>query len=142
MDPVSILTLTNACLSLTVRLATLSNQLHTLAERYKEARRTISFFESQLAALTAAARALQEWLDGPAAQHSRLWNELKQSLDACDTLIQVILEQLGKWQIRADKMSFWNRTKYLWDEATVMRYEGMLRGQVQALGLLLQIREL
>jgi hypothetical protein len=45
-------------------------------------------------------------------------------------------EYLEKVQMQADKMNLWNKTKFLRDEGMIMEYEGMLRGQVQALSLL------
>lgn len=143
MDPASILALTNTCVNLAYRLGVLTNNLYTIGKRYNSAEQSARLIVSQLNALSAAVRALNIWLQSDIKPNQlQLVDEIKQSLDSCDTLIQFVLDQLSEWQVKTDKLSFWHRAKYLWDEATVMRFEGMLRGQVQALSLLLQVKDL
>lgn len=140
MEPASIVGLVGTCLSISVRTAAVGQQLYTLKERYKHAERKITLFETQLSALNTAARRLSIWLETPPTQHlTEVQIELKQSLEACDTLVLLIMEYLSQAQSRQAKMSFWSKTKHVWDENAIKDYEGMLRGQVQALSLLLQI---
>lgn len=139
MDPMSVLALVNTCVSITIRIGTITKQLWTLKEKYKHVERKVVLFESQLAALSATATGLSEWLGGPVTYDEPIRKELKRSLESCDTVVQVIMEYLAKAQAQSNKMTLWNKTRFLRDEGTILEYEGMLRGQVQALSLLLQI---
>jgi hypothetical protein len=140
MEPASIVSLVGTCLSISTRVATIGQQLYTLKERYKHVERNITLFEMQLSALNTAARRVSIWLERPSTQcPTEMQIELKQSLEACDTLVLLIMEYLSQSQSRQAKMGLWSKTKHIWDENTIKEYEGMLRGQVQALSLLLQI---
>jgi hypothetical protein len=142
MEPVSILALVNTCLGITTRIGTISNQLWTLKEKYKHVERKVVLFVTQLSAINTAVIGLSEWLEGSSTHDEPIRRELKRSLDSCEIVIQVITEYLDKVQMQANKMNLWNKTKFLRDEGTIMEYEGMLRGQVQALSLLLHILSL
>lgn len=139
MEPASAIALVNTCLSITIRIATISKQVWTLKEKYKHMERNIILFETQLSALSTAAKGLSGWLEGPVTQDEQVRTELERSLVACETVILLIMEYLAKAQAQANKMNLWSKTKFLWDESTIAKYEGMLRGQVQALSLLLQV---
>lgn len=139
MDPASILALVETCMTITVRVGTISNQLWSLKEKYKHVERKVAIFESQLGALSTAAIGISEWLQTSAAQDAPVRQELQKSLGSCDLVVQVIMEYLDNAQSQSNKMSLWSKTKFLRDEKTISEYEGMLRGQVQALSLLLQI---
>ena len=139
MDPMSVLALVDTCMSITIRIGTITKQLWTLKEKYKHVEQKVVLLESQLAALSAAATGLSEWLGGPVTYDEPIRKELKRSLESCDTVVQVMMEYLAKAQAQSNKMTLWNKTRFLRDEGTILEYEGMLRGQVQALSLLLQI---
>ena len=143
MDPISILALTDTCLSITFRLGKAGKNLYTLSQKYKSADYTIRLLQTYASAIEAAVRGIEQWLRGPAAKHSVLREHLEHNLSACDDLVRQIDEHLA--QAVGDpgkKNSFWSRTKYVWNDATVTRYEGQMRNQVQALGLLLQVMQL
>jgi hypothetical protein len=139
MDLVSVVALVNTCLPNTIRIGTISKQVWALKEKYKHAERKVMLFESQLAALSTAATGLSEWLSRPTTHDEPVRQELQRSLESCDLVVQVIMEYLAKLQAQSNKLNLWNKSKFLRDEGTISEYEGMLRGQVQALSLLLQI---
>lgn len=142
MEPVSILALANTCLGITTRIGTITKQLWTLKEKYKQVKCKVLLFETQLSAINTAVIGLSGWLEGPGTHDEPLQQELKRSLNSCEIVILVITEYLDKVQMQANKMNLWNKTRFLRDEGTIMEYEGMLRGQVQALSLLLHILSL
>jgi hypothetical protein len=142
MEPVSILALINTCLGITTRIGSITKQLCTLKEKYKQVERKVLLFETQLSAISTAATGLSEWLERAGTHDESIRQELKRSLDACEIMILVIAEYLDKVQMQANKMTLWNKARFLRDESTIMEYEGMLRGQVQALSLLLHILSL
>jgi hypothetical protein len=142
MEPVSILALVNVCFGITTRIGTITKQLWTLKEKYKQVEWKVLLFETQLSAINTAVIGLSRWLERPGTYDELIRQELKQSLDSCEVVILVITEYLDKVQMQANKMNLWNKTKFLRDEGTIMEYEGMLRGQVQALSLLLHILSL
>jgi hypothetical protein len=142
MEPVSALALVNTCLGITTRIGTITKQLCTLKEKYKQVERKVLLFETQLSAISTAITGLSEWLERPGTHDEPIQQELKRSLDSCEIVILVITEYLDKVQMQANKMTLWNKTRFLRDEGTIMEYEGMLRGQVQALSVLLHILSL
>lgn len=139
MEPVSILALAHTCFGITSQIGTITKQLWTLKEKYKQVERKVLLFETQLSAISTAVIGLSEWLEGPGTHDESIRHELKRSLDSCEIVILVITEYLDKVQMQANKMNLWNKTRFLRDEGTIAEYEGMLRGQVQALSLLLHI---
>jgi hypothetical protein len=142
MEPVSVLALINTCLGITSRIGTITKQIWTLKEKYKQVERKVLLFETQLSAISTAVIGLSGWLEGPGTHDEPIRQELKRSLDSCEIVILVITEYLDKVQMQANKMNLWNKTRFLRDEGTITEYEGMLRGQVQALSLLLHILSL
>jgi hypothetical protein len=113
-----------------------------LKEKYKQVEWKALLFETQISAISTAVIGLSGWLEGPGTHDEPFRQELKRSLDSCEIVILIITEYLDKVQMQANKMNLWNKTKFLRDESTITEYEGLLRGQVQALSLLLQILSL
>jgi hypothetical protein len=142
MEPVSVLALINTCFGITSRIGTITKQIWTLKEKYKQIEWKVLLFETQLSAISTAVIGLSGWLEGPGTHDEPIRQELKRSLDSCEIVILVITEYLDKVQMQANKMNLWNKTKFLRDEGTITEYERMLRGQVQALSLLLHILSL
>jgi hypothetical protein len=142
MEPVSVLALINTCFGITSRIGTITKQIWTLKEKYKQVEWKVLLFETQLSAISTAVIGLSGWLEGPGTHDEPIRQELKRSLDSCEIVILVITEYLDKVQMQANKMNLWNKTKFLRDEGTITEYERMLRGQVQALSLLLHILSL
>ena len=123
MEPVSILALVNVCFGITTRIGTITKQLWTLKEKYKQVEWKVLLFETQLSAINTAVIGLSRWLERPGTYDEPIRQELKRSLDSCEAVILVITEYLDKVQMQANKMNLWNKTKFLRDEGTIMEYE-------------------
>jgi hypothetical protein len=78
-DPVSVLALISASLTITMRTATIGKDLHVLTSKFKRADQDVKQLSVHVSALRVTARALCSWLEGESVGSDDV-EEVKESL--------------------------------------------------------------
>jgi len=138
MDPVSITT-TVICLSAQC-LGTVK-KLYSLREKYKNAEKTISAIYTETTVLSASLGHIQTLV----LRHAESFNaELKSTLDTsltgCLTVYSVLEEEIQK--LNQNPGSVKTGLVYVWQEDTMNDLLQQIRGQRDALSLLMKVLEL
>lgn len=139
MDPTSVVALIGTCLTIAARVTTISKHLWTLKTTFRETEWRITLFQAQLSGISTAMKSISEWLETSIALDEEMRTQLQKSLEACDTLVLMILDHLGRNETQSNKISLWGKAKYHFNGDIIASYEDLLGRQVQALSLLLQI---
>ena len=143
MDPVSIVSLASAVLSIVGVIAKNINALSTLQAKYRNADLSVFLLIGQLSTLKAALGQISEWIkiEGITAQseHLQLIADLQIALNGCQVLISILddrVEQLANKE-GSDNLKVQGKIVFLWEEQELNVYVTHLNNQVNALTLLL-----
>ncbi|MCJ1434227.1 guanine nucleotide-binding protein subunit alpha [Xylographa pallens] len=143
MDPVSIVSLASAVLSIVGVIAKNVNALSTLQAKYRNADLSVFLLIGQLSTLKAALGQISEWIkvEGITAQseHLQLVADLQVALKGCQVLISILddrVEQLANKE-GSDSLKVQGKIVFLWEEQELNVYVTHLNNQVNALTLLL-----
>ena len=71
-----------------------------------------------------------------------LLEDLQLSLDGCKSLLEIFSEQATQVMKEHNTQGWMDKIKLVWTETDLSQYRDMLRDQVQALSLLLQVVQL
>lgn len=71
-----------------------------------------------------------------------LIGDLQLSLDGCKSLLEIFSEQATQVMKEQNTQGWIEKIKLVWNETDLTQYRDMLRDQVQALSLLLQVVQL
>ena len=142
MEPFSILALVEACGSLSLTLGKVIIVLRDLASTYKQVAMSIRSLTNECKTIAVAVERLQDWIESQAdatAVDSKIWNQLRESLDYGELVVNALEEELRPMSDTRAVNGFRRKTKAMWALQTLKIHEDRVRGQVGGLTLLLQI---
>jgi hypothetical protein len=142
MDPLSILALVEACGSLSLTIGKVIVVLRDLASTYRQVAMSIRSLTNECKTIAVAVERLQDWIESQAdetAVDSRIWNQLRESLDYGELVVNALEEELRPLSDTRAVNGFRRKTKAMWALQTLKIHEDRVRGQVGGLTLLLQI---
>ena len=142
MEPFSILALVEACGSLSLTLGKVIVVLRDLASTYKQVAMSIRSLTNECKTIAVAVERLQDWIESQADAttiDSKIWNQLKESLDYGELVVNVLEQELRPMSDIRAVNGFKRKVKAMWALQALKIHEDRVRGQVGGLTLLLQI---
>ncbi|QRD82461.1 hypothetical protein F9C07_2252811 [Aspergillus flavus] len=119
--------------------------LHSLQQKVNYSGLHLQTVRTQISAVNAAVTHIQSWLDtcsGNPCMVEGLIGDLQLSLDGCKSLLEIFSEQATQVMKEQNTQGWIEKIKLVWNETDLTQYRDMLRDQVQALSLLLQVVQL
>ncbi|KDE80404.1 hypothetical protein AO1008_06657 [Aspergillus oryzae 100-8] len=116
--------------------------LHSLQQKVNYSGLHLQTVRTQISAVNAAVTHIQSWLDtcsGNPCMVEGLIGDLQLSLDGCKSLLEIFSEQATQVMKEQNTQGWIEKIKLVWNETDLTQYRDMLRDQVQALSLLLQV---
>ena len=144
VDPISVISLVEGSIGLVLQCGSVAKTLSDMIAKFKTAEVAITSLIQEVETIQFAWSRIKEWSEdhAEAATDSQFVQRLEKSLE-CGTLILTALEQdLADYRDRADNASFVRRSKMAWNERAFLDHQHRVRGQVQAMTLLLQVSQL
>ena len=144
VDPISVISLVEGSIGLVLQCGSVAKTLSDIIAKFKTAEVAITSLIQEVETIQFAWSRVKEWSEdhAEAATDSQFVQRLEKSLE-CGTLILSALEQdLADYKDRADNASFVRRSKMAWNERAFLDHQHRVRGQVQAMTLLLQVSQL
>jgi guanine nucleotide-binding protein G(i) subunit alpha len=138
-DPITIIGTVGAVANIVEVIGKIVGCLRDIHDRWKNADFTILNLIAQLAALKAALRKIQEWIDSDLAeQHHQLIMDLELSLTCCRTIIGAMDTEVTAIHLTAnDTLDFGSRIKIAFGGKADQDLQMMIERQISALTLLL-----
>ncbi|KAE8158862.1 hypothetical protein BDV40DRAFT_307494 [Aspergillus tamarii] len=119
--------------------------LHSLQQKVNNSGPHLQTVRTQISAVNAAVTHIQSWLNtctGNPCMVEGLLEDLQLSLDGCKSLLEIFSEQATQVMKEHNTQGWMDKIKLVWTETDLSQYRDMLRDQVQALSLLLQVVQL
>ena len=143
-DPISVISLIEGSIGLVVQCGSVAKTLSDMIAKFKHAEVAIMSLIQEVETIQFAWDRIKEWSEdhAEAATDSQFVQRLEKSLQ-CGTLVLSALEQdLADYKHTADNASFKMRSKMAWNERAFLDHQHRVRGQVQAMTLMLQVSQL
>ena len=145
-DPISIFSVIQGSIGLVLQCGNVVQSLNDMAGKFNRAHLTITSMIQEVETVQMAWTRIREWSEdyAEAGKDTNFFDRLDRSLD-CGTLVMTALEQdLADYNINTTRptIGFRQRSKVAWNEKALLDHQHRIRGQVQAMTLLLQILEL
>lgn len=144
MDPLSILSLVEACAGLSVTAGKLAIGLKSLADSYKQSAMTFRSLSSQCKLFATSVRAIQAWMeDAPKLNtiDDRIWEQLADSLECANDAIYALESELVNTS-GTSVNTFWKKANVVWNLQNMKDLEDCIYKQICSLGVILQIMNL
>lgn len=144
MDPLSILSLVEACAGLAVTAGKLAIGLKSLADGYKSSALMFTSLSSQCKLFATAVRAIQAWMEDISETSNideRIWEQLADSLECANTAIYALEDQLVMTS-KGTINTFWEKVNVMWNMEGLRDLNDCIHKQITSLGVLLQIMNL
>ena len=139
MDPISVIGLTTAIVTIVDKFAKSINSLHALQATYANADLTVRLLVGQLSTLKAALGQICEWITGSFVdmpQSDQLMLDLINSIEGCEILLSLLNDRISSFE-RNEKLGVLGKARLLWGENNLNQYLSLLDNQVNALNLFL-----
>ena len=143
-DPISVISLVEGSIGLVLQCGTVAKTLSDMIAKFKHAEVAITSMIQEVETIQFAWNRIKEWSEehAEAATDSSFVQRLEKSL-RCGALVLSALEQdLADYKHTADNASFVLRSKMAWNERAFLDHQHRVRGQVQAMTLMLQVSQL
>ena len=143
-DPISVISLVEGSIGLVLQCGSVAKTLSDMIAKFRTAEVAITSLIQEVETIQFAWSRIKGWSEdhAEAATDSQFVQRLEKSLE-CGTLILSAIEQdLADYKDRADNASFVRRSKMAWNERAFLDHQHRVRGQVQAMTLLLQVSQL
>lgn len=137
MDPVSAVSLVQGSIGLAAQCVTIAKTLNDMAGQFKNAKLTIMSLKQEVGTLELAWRRIIEW--SPQDADLELLQSLDQSLECGAIVMSALQEDLSKYNATAEAFNLRQRAKTAWNEKALTDHQTRIRGQAQAMSLLLQV---
>ena len=144
VDPISVISLVEGSIGLVLQCGSVAKTLSDMIAKSKHAEVSITSMIQEVETIQFAWNRIKEWSEehAEAATDSQFVQRLEKSLQ-CGTLVLSALEQdLANYKHAADNASFIMRSKMAWNERAFLDHQHRVRGQVQAMTLMLQVSQL
>lgn len=142
MDPVSIISLVEACSGLYLSLGKVIGVLTNLATTYKQVALSIKSLSNECKTIKVAIERLQNWIESQTEGtnvSAEVWEQLRESLDHGEVVVNALEEELKPLGNTGLLNGFRRKSKATWFLQALKMHEDRIRGQVGGLTLLLQI---
>ena len=143
-EPISVISLTEGSIGLVLQCGSVAKTLSDMMTKFKHAEVAITSMIQEVETIQFAWNRIKEWSEehAEAATDSSFVQRLEKSLQ-CGTLVLSALEQdLANYKHTTDNSSFILRSKMAWNERAFLDHQHRVRGQVQAMTLMLQVSQL
>ena len=143
-DPISVISLVEGSIGLVLQCGSVVKTLSDMTVKFKHAEVAITSMIQEVETIQFAWNRIKEWSEehAEAATDSSFVQRLEKSL-RCGALVLSALEQdLADYKHTADNASFILRSKMAWNERAFLDHQHRVRGQVQAMTLMLQVSQL
>ena len=143
-DPISVISLVEGSIGLALQCGSLVKTLSDMIGKFKHAEVAITSMIQEVETIQFAWNRIKAWSEehAEAATDSSFVQRLEKSL-RCGALVLSALEQdLADYKHTADNASFILRSKMAWNERAFLDHQHRVRGQVQAMTLMLQVSQL
>ena len=129
-------------MSLILQCGSTIKSLNDLARRYKQAELTLSSMIQEVDIIELAWKRIKDWFEiyTTEAGDVELLERLDKSLKCGTSVISALQDDLLEYQ--SEGLSFIQRSKLNWNGKALRDHQDRIRGQVQAMSLLLQVIEL
>ncbi|KKY13341.1 putative ankyrin repeat containing protein [Diplodia seriata] len=132
MEPMSIVSLAGACLTLVVRT---TRDLNDIAAKFHKMEQMVRLLVAQLNTITTTLAQLERWLNGQPDLGSDVSGALVGAIEACITVVN----ELAGFVARLKGGWLSSRLLWIWDEGQFAQYQRALDSQITALGLFLNV---
>ena len=141
MDPVTIVGLVEGSIRLAVQCGSVAKSLNNLAGQYKYAKLTISTMVQNLDIMQLAWGRIETWSrDYMPTDDDKLKQRLEQFLETGSLVLDALEEDLQKHDV--SNVSFRQKSRLVWNKATLQGHQNRIRDQAQSMSLLLQAIQL
>lgn len=133
--------LITSCLNVSRSSSKLQIDLRNLGKLYKNVEHDINLLNAQVSVLKAITTELRLWLQRTgdrAAFYDNLDTELRDILDGCVSVQDVIADHVFRVLKRSTKIGFRARIRYVWGSSELPGYRDWLRFQCGALSVITQ----
>lgn len=144
MDPLSVLSLVEACAGLTVTAGKLAIGLKSLGDNYKQSTLTFRSLSSQCKLFATSVRAIQAWMEEAPELNTvddSIWEQLADSLECAKDAILALENELVATS-GTSVNTFWKKANVVWNLQTLKDLEACIHKQVFSLSIILQIMSL
>lgn len=140
MDPISLVGLIQGSIGLAAQCVTIVKTLNDMAGQFKQAKLTIMSLKQEVGTLELAWKRIAEW--SPQDTDLELLQQLDQSLECGTIVMSALQDDLLSYNATAEKFGIRQRAKTAWNEKALLDHQARIRGQAQAMSLLLQVVKL
>ena len=142
VDPISIISLVEGSITLIVQCGSAIKSLNEIASKYKQAELILSSMIQEVDVIELAWKRIKDWFEfyTNEAEDGELLERLDKSLKCGTIVISALQDDLLDYGSK--KLGFMQRTRLNWSEKALRDHQDRIRGQVQAMSLLLQVIEL
>jgi hypothetical protein len=144
MDPLSVLSLVEACAGLAVTAGKLAIGLKSLADSYRSSALMFRSLSTQCKLFATAVRAIQAWMEeAPETSNidDRIWEQLADSLECANDAIYALENELVSTS-KSSINTFWDKVGVVWNLDGLKELQDCIHKQITGLGVILQIMNL
>ena len=144
-DPATIFGIVSGAAGLVLQCAKVAKTLGDLAEKHKNAQITILSIIQEIEIIEAAWKRTGEWsheVDEGTLANSDLLQRLDRSLEVGQIIMSALEEDIASYRSKSESLSFFQRSKVVWNEGQLQAHQQRIRGQVGAMAFLLQVLNL
>jgi len=144
MDPLSILSLVEACAGLAVTAGKLAIGLKSLADNHRSAALTFRSLSNQCKLFATAVRAIQAWMEeapDTSSIDNSIWEQLADSLECANDAIYALENELVNTS-KGTVNTFWEKVNVVWNAQYLKELQDCIYKQITGLGVILQIMNL
>ena len=142
VDPISIISLVEGSIGLILQCGSAVKSLNEIAAKYKQAELTLSAMIQEVDVIELAWRRIKDWFEcyTKGAGDVELLERLDKSLKCGTNVISALQDDLLNYG--SGRLGFMQRSRLSWNEEALRDHQYRIRGQIQAMSLLLQVIEL
>ena len=126
---------------LAIKCAQVAEGLHDLAAKHKRAQITLLSMTQEVETIQAAWSRIEQWSQDSTNAFSvnrELLERLDRSLETGAIVMSALEDDLLAYRGKSESLTFFQRSRLVWNESSLQDHQNRIRGQVAALTLLLQ----
>ena len=142
VDPISIISLVEGSIGLILQCGSAIKSLNEIATKYRQAELALSSIIQEVDVIELAWKRIKDWFESytDEAGDIELLERLDKSLKCGTNVISALQDDLLGYGSK--RLGFMQRSRLSWNEKVLRDHQDRIRGQVQAMSLLLQVIEL
>ena len=142
MDPLSIISLVEACSNFSFTIGKLIIALTNLANTFKQVAFTINVFTNECKTIAAVITRLQDWINSQVDKNNvdaKIWDQLRETIELGELVVAAFEEELRPISDLGAVIGFRKKSRAAWALSTLKEHQDRVRGQFSGLTLLLLI---